>query len=237
MTKYALPLFALIALTSTTALAQQNYDVIPSIDISAEASVKAAPDIADISAGVVTAAPTASAALEANAKSMTAVFKALKDAGIADKDIQTSGLSVQPQYQYEERQAPKISGYQAINNVNVTLHDLKSTGKIVDTLVSQGANQINGPTFSVEKPDALLDEARTEAIVKAKKRAELYATAAGVRIKRILSISENVNAGMPPIRPMMMRAEKAMDMAASSPVSAGNVDLSVMVSVRFELAE
>ncbi len=235
MKKHALLLLATLVLVPHSAKADNEQ--IPSIDISAEASVKATPDIADISAGVVTTAPTAAAALEANAKSMTAVFKALKDAGIEDKDIQTSGLSVNPQYNYEEKKAPTITSYQAVNNVSVVFRDLKSTGKIIDTLVSQGANQINGPTFSVDKPEAALDQARVEAITKAKKRAELYAQAAGVKIKRILSISENFNSGMPPIRPMMMRAEKAMDMAASSPIAAGNVNLSVTVNIRFELAE
>lgn len=205
------------------------------LDISAEASVKAAPDIANVSAGVVTVAKTADAAMKANAKDMTTMFAALKAAGVADKDMQTTGLTVNPQYVYEQNKSPVITGYQANNTVSVNLRDLKNMGPVLDALVAKGANQINGPNFSVEKPDGLLDKARGDAVAKARARAEIYAKAAGMKVSRIVNISENVNMGGP--RPVMMMAARAKmaDAMESSPVAAGEVDMSVTVNVTFEM--
>lgn len=229
---YALLLLAFMA---TPALADDHDDK-STLEITAEVSVKADPDVASISAGVLSTAPTAAAALSDNAKSMTAVYEALKKAGIPAKDIQTAGLNISPQYNYANNEAPKVTGYQASNTVNVILRDLKNTGATIDALVSQGANQINGPTFSVENPDSLLDDARAEAVKKSRARAEIFAKAAGMKIKRVLSMTESLNTNPPP-RPMMaMRAAKAAA-DVSSPVSAGEIDLSVSVTVKYELAE
>src|SRR6185369_14705754 len=112
------------------------------LEVTADANIKAVPDMATVSSGVVTQAPTASEAMSKNAAAMTKVFDALKKAGIKETDIQTSGLSLNPDYAYEEKQAPRITGYQANNNVSVVLHDLTKVGATLDTLVSVGANQI-----------------------------------------------------------------------------------------------
>ncbi|MGL6043122.1 MAG: SIMPL domain-containing protein, partial [Sandaracinobacteroides sp.] len=112
------------------------------LTLSATAEVQAAPDIADIGAGVVTQASEAQAALGANSTQMARVMQALRKAGIADRDIQTSGLSLQPQYRYEQNAAPVLTGFQASNRVQVTLRDVKSAGRVIDTLVTEGANQI-----------------------------------------------------------------------------------------------
>ena len=226
------------ALLALPALAQENCaDKQTTLNISAEAEVKAAPDIAMISAGVLTVSKNADAALKENAVQMNAVFTALKAAGVKDKDMQTSGITISPQYVYEQNKTPQITGYQASNNLNVVIRDLKKMGSVLDTLVAKGANQINGPTFSIENTDAFLDGARKEAVAKARKRAELYAEAAGLKIKRIVTMSESTNFGSPP-RPMMAMAKLAMDEAsAPSPVAKGEIGLSAQVNITYELTE
>ncbi len=203
------------------------------LDVTAEGAVTRAPDIATISAGVVTQAPTAGVAMQQNASRMATTIAALKAAGVADRDIQTSSISLSPQYRYAENKAPEITGYQASNQVNVRFRDIKRSGKILDTLVAQGANQINGPVFSVEQADAAIDEARVAAIKTARARADLYAQAAGLRVKRIISISESQGYSPPPypMPQMVARAEKAADTA----IEPGEQKLSVNVSVSFEL--
>jgi uncharacterized protein YggE len=188
--------------------------------------------VAEIGAGVVTQATDASAAMAENARRMTAVIAALKSAGVAERDIRTSSLSLSPQYRYDNDKPPVLTGYQANNRVTVRFRDMARVGRIVDTLVAQGANQIDGPNLLVDKPDAALDEARNSAVAKARTRATLYANAAGLHVKRILSISES-QAGYnpPPPMPMMMRAQAKADTA----VAAGEQVISVTLNVTFEL--
>jgi len=210
--------------------------------LTAEGRVTRAPDVATFSAGVVSQGKTASEALAANATDMTRVIAALKRAGVADKDIQTSNLSLSPVYQPQrtlpdgtvEPAQPRIVGYQANNSVAVRQRKLGELGKVIDALVSAGANQVNGPGFEVDDPEPAQDEARIAAMKKVRARAELYARAAGLRVGRILSISES--GGWSPPQPAMYRMA-AMDAAPapSSPVQAGELQLSVSVSVQFEL--
>lgn len=202
----------------------------------AEGKVERAPDVADLSAGVVTQAKTATETMRLNAQKMTAVIAALKRAGVADRDIQTAGLNLNPQYLYRENQPPVLTGYQVSNNVAVRVRDLAEMGKTIDALVGQGANQINGPSFRLDKPEPALDEARVAAMAKARQRAELYARAAGLRVKRIMQISES-SATTPPPYPMPVMRNQAMAEAkdASTPISAGEVEASVTVNVVFEL--
>lgn len=220
------------ALAAVPALAQQAP---ATLTLSAEAEVQAAPDIADIGAGVVTQAADAGSALAANSTQMTRVVAALKKAGIADRDIQTAGLSLQPQYRYEQNQPPILTGFQAANRVQVTLRDLKGSGKVIDTLVKEGANQIDGPNFRISAPEPLLDKARAEAVRKARARAELYAQAAGLKVKRITSISE----GFEQRPPMPMMRSVAMAEAAPAapppPIAPGEVGLVARVTMAFEL--
>ena len=203
------------------------------LDIVAEGEVLRTPDIAIVSAGVTNQAPTAGAAMQDNARSMSGVIAALRKAGIADRDIRTSSINLQPQYRYQENQPPQLVGYQASNTVQVTFRKISESGKIIDTLVANGANQINGPSFSVEKADVALDEARTNAIAKARARAELYAKAAGLKVKRILSISEGGMASppMPYPAPRVYMAKTEAD----TTVQPGQSPLSVSVNVSFEL--
>jgi uncharacterized protein YggE len=202
------------------------------LSVSTEAKASVAPDMATVNAGVVTEAATAEAAMSENATRMNAVMAALKRAGIAERDIQTSNISLNPQYQYNQNEPPKLTGYQAQNTVTVKVRALKNLGKAIDAVVAKGSNQVNGVSFSVADPDPALDSARKEALKKARARADLYAQAAGLKVQRIVSISEN--AAPPPQFPvpMMARAEMAK---APTPVSPGEVDLSVTLNVSFEL--
>ncbi len=232
----ALAAFAVIA---TPALAQEappppHAPKPTTLEVMATADVNAAPDVATISSGVVTNAATAAAALAQNAEAMNKVFAALKALGIPAQDIQTHGLSISPQYAYKENEAPTVSGYQASNNVNIRLTKLETVGSVIDALVKEGANQINGPTFGIDKQDPLLDAARTEAITKARARATLMATAAGLKLGRIVSITENATGGFQPPMPMMRMSAMAAE-AAPTTVAAGQLNLTASVTVVFEL--
>lgn len=211
------------------------------LTVSADGRSTRAPDLALFSAGVTTQGKTAAEALTANSADMNRVIAALRKAGIADKDIQTSNLSINPVYGQptfgpngQVIQEPRIIGYQANNQVQVKQRDLKNFGRVLDALVAAGANQVNGPNFMIENADAALDEARVAAMKKARARAELYARAAGLRVARIVSISEG--GGYAPPMPMVFaKAEMAAD-AAPTPVAPGQVESQVSVSVLFELA-
>jgi uncharacterized protein YggE len=174
--------------------------------------------------------------MAANAAAMSRVVAALKAAGVASRDIQTSNLSLSPSFEDGPRpdnRPPRIVGYQASNTVAVRARDLGKLGSIIDSLVSAGANQVNGPDFGLDQPDAALDEARGAAMKVARARAELYAKAAGLKVVRVLSINE-AGGYMP--QPRVFMAAKAMDVAAASPVESGEVATNVNVTVQYELA-
>jgi uncharacterized protein YggE len=202
------------------------------LDVVASGEVTRVPDIARISAGVVTQAPTATAAIQQNAQQMNSVRAALRRAGIADRDIQTSSINLNPEYRYEENRTPILVGYRAGNEVSVRFRDIANTGRILDALVAQGANQINGPMLMLEKPEEALDEARAAALRTAQARAAMYARALGKRVGRILSVSEAGGFYQPP-RPMMEMAQ-ARD-AASTKIDPGEQTVAVSLSVSFEL--
>lgn len=202
------------------------------LDVVAEGRSTRVPDLATIRAGVVTQGTTAQAALSENATRMDRVIAALKRAGVADRDIQTATIQLNPQYRYGENVPPTITGYQATNTVSVRFRDVAKSGAILDVLVREGANQIDGPTLAVDAADAAMDEARTDAIRRARARAELYAKAAGLRLERILVISEGSTALPPQPMPVMaMRAEMAKD----SQVLPGEQEINATVTVRFLL--
>lgn len=203
------------------------------LDIVAQGESKRVPDIAMVTAGVVTQAPDAATALRDNAQRMDRVLAALKRAGVADRDIQTANISLDPQYHYGQNIPPTITGYQATNNVTVRFRDIGRAGAILDALVSTGANQINGPDLTLDDPEAAMDEARLDAMKKARARAELYARAAGLSVKRILQISESGELPRPvPI--MTMRAMSAQSTPVTK-IAAGEQSVNVTLSIRFEL--
>jgi uncharacterized protein len=203
------------------------------LSVSAQAEAKRVPDVATISAGVVTQAADANAAMRANAVQMDKVMAAIKAAGIAERDIQTSGINLNPQYKYVENQEPTITGYQANNTVNLKVRDIGKLGKVLDALVASGANQVNGPSFEIDQPEEAYDEARRGALEKAQARAAMYAKTLGLRVRRIVSISEG--AGFQPPRPMVMMAMARGKAEADTAVSPGETTLSANLDVVFEL--
>jgi uncharacterized protein len=247
MKRFALPLLLAASLVPAAASAQQMNGPAPAmapgntlLTVSAEGRATRAPDLAVFNAGVASTGKTAGEALSANAADMNRVIAALKRAGVADRDIQTSNLSLNPVYAEQRRlpdgrvdqSPPKITGYQVSNTVTVRQRNLAEFGKVIDTLVSAGANQVNGPSFEIDNSDAATDEARIDAVGNARARAELYARAAGLKLVRVLTISES--GGFSPPRPMYRMAADAV--AAPTPVAPGEVALNVTVSVQFELA-
>lgn len=204
------------------------------LDVAATGKTSRVPDLATIRAGVVTQAPTAAAAMSANATRMRDVLAALKRAGVAERDVQTATIGLSPQYRYKEGAAPTITGYQANNSVSVRFRDVAASGRILDALVASGANQIDGPNLSIDKPEAAEDAARTDAVAKARARAELYARAAGLRVDRIVSISETGGYVPQPPMPVMAMARVQAE-AADTAVAPGEQDVSVTLNVRFLL--
>ncbi|USU11423.1 SIMPL domain-containing protein [Sphingomonadaceae bacterium OTU29THOMA1] len=203
------------------------------LDVSAEGRTTRVPDIATIRAGVVSQASTAAAALADNAQRMARVLAALKRGGIAARDIATANVGLSPQYRYTDGQPPALTGYQATNTVSVRFRDVAKAGGVLDTLVAQGANQIDGPNLSIDKPDTALDEARTDAVKQARTRADLYAAAAGMKVVRVISIAEaGQNAGGP-TPPVLFRVQRAAD--AQTSIAPGEQDVTVTLSVRFLL--
>ncbi len=222
------------ALIPASAMAQAPVLAGTRLDISATGEVTRVPDLAVISAGVQTLLPTATGAIEENATRMERVRAALKRAGIADKDIQTSTISLNPEYHYDQNQPPRLTGYRATNTVNVKFRDLKRTGAILDALVAEGANQINGPSLTIDKPDEAVDEARVKAIAAGQARAELYARALGKRVARLLSVSES-GAHVPPPMPMAYARDMAVAAAPKTEIDPGTQQLQVNLSMSFEL--
>ena len=224
---------------SMTANAQTVPAVVASdatlLNVSAQAEARRVPDVATLSAGVVTQAVDGNTAMRDNAVQMDKVMAAIKAAGIAEPDIQTSGINLSPQYRYADNEAPRITGYQANNTVSLKVRDITKLGKVLDSLAAQGANQINGPSFEIDQPEPVYDEARLAALKKAQARAETYAKALGLRVRRIVSINEGGGDFPRPMPMMMMRAQAADGMAKETSVSPGETTLSANLDVVFEL--
>ncbi|MBA3666354.1 MAG: SIMPL domain-containing protein [Sphingomonas sp.] len=232
----ALALGAAMVPAAAMAQAGANIPVLSGtrLDINATGEVTRVPDLAIISAGVQTLKPTATGAIEENATRMERVRAALKRAGIADKDIQTSSINLNPEYRYVENQPPTLTGYRASNSVNVKFRDLKRTGAILDALVAEGANQINGPSLTIDKPEAAYDAARAKAIAAGQARAELYARALGKRVVRLLSVSES-GSYVPPPMPYERDSMMVSARAAKTEIEPGTQQLQVTLSMSFEL--
>nr|WP_243846858.1 SIMPL domain-containing protein [Sphingomonas japonica] len=230
----ALPLLALVPAAAQTQPAAQPPMLLDAtlLDVVAEGRTTRVPDLATINAGVVTQSATAAAAMTANSAAMARVTAALKRAGVADRDIQTSTIGLSPQYRYAENQPPVITGYQASNRVTVRFRDIARSGTILDALVREGANSIDGPTLGLADPDPAMDEARTNAVKRARARAELYARAAGLRVERVLSISEQQQ---PPVGPMPVMMSARMEAKDATEVVPGEQDITAQLWVRFLL--
>jgi uncharacterized protein YggE len=225
---------AAIASLATPALAQT--DVTPAISVTGEGTVSVPPDLAQIDAGVASDAKTAREASEANNAAMGKVLLALKGAGIDEKDYQTSRLSLQPQYANRPGSAvagpATVVGYRASNRVSIKVREITKVASVIDTLVTAGANDVGNINFTVTQASKLLDEAREKAVADARRKAEIYAKAAGVALGAPLSIAEEG-------APVPLFRAKAMAMAPmesrAPPIAQGEETLSVTVSMTWAI--
>jgi len=230
---------ALTILAALPALAQQNGPGPrpATFLLSGEGTAYAAPDIAVLSSGVVSTAPSAREALDANTAAMAKLIESFKTAGIADKDIATSGFSVQPRYVYSQRndgvqEPPKITGYEVRNTVTVKVRDLSKLGGVLDTAVTEGSNQIDNLSFDIDDKAALMNEARRKALADARAKAELYAEAAGVKLGRLRELSEQQFSNPPPVPMMRMEAAAKADV----PIARGEQEIRVQVTATWEIS-
>ena len=221
--------FALVTATWLAAPALAQTMPPPAISVTGEANVSVAPDQAQIDGGVTSDAKTAREATDANNAAMGKVLLALKGAGIEEKDYQTSRLSLQPQYAQNRAAPSPFVGYRASNRVTVRIRDVAKVANVIDVLVGAGATDIGGINFTVSQASKHLDEAREKAIADARRKAEIYAKAAGVTLGEPISISEE-GAPVP-----LYRGKMAAPMAAGAPVAQGEERLSVTVSVSWAI--
>ena len=227
-----LPLVAALFLLSAPAAAETASDIPAAISVTGEAQVSVPPDLAHIDAGVASDAKTAREASDANNAAMGKVLIALKGAGIDEKDIQTTRLSLQPEYAPNRTGPSPIVGYRASNRVTIRLRDVNKVAGVIDTLVAAGANDIGNVSFSVSQASKLLDDAREKAVADARRKAEIYAKAAGVTLGVPLSISEEGTAAP------VFRSKMAVPMtAAPTPIAQGEETLSVSVSVTWAIKQ
>ncbi|PRD57859.1 SIMPL domain-containing protein [Phyllobacterium myrsinacearum] len=238
--KFLAVAFAATAMMAVPFAAMAEEAPRPRITVSGEGEATAAPDMAIVSLVVLQEKPTAREALTANNETMAMVLDAMKKAGIAERDLQTSGFNIDPRYVYPENkqgqppQAPKIVGYAVSNSLSVRVRDLKKVGEILDQSVTLGVNQGGNLTFTNDKPETIVEEARKKAVANAIAKAKTLTAAAGVEVGKVIEISEQTfqprpYGGAP--RAKMMAAE-ASD---SVPVAAGENSYNVTVNVTFEL--
>jgi hypothetical protein len=223
--RFLLPGFLLLALAASPALAAEHL-----VTVTGEATMSVAPDTSIIRIGVTSQDKTAREASEANAKQMSAVLAAIKDSGIADKDVQTSRLSLQPQYDPNRAGAAHLTGFQVTNQVTVKIHDIDKLPGILDRAIAAGANEMSGIEFIVSEQSKLLDQARGDAIADARRKAEIYAHAAGAKVGHVVAIAEGNATTMPPIAMQAMRA-------GGVPVAPGEQTLRAQVTVSYELTQ
>ncbi|MBO9602609.1 MAG: SIMPL domain-containing protein [Novosphingobium sp.] len=237
MFRYAVPLFAaasLGALAVPAAAAEiQIAATGPVVELTVTESVKAKPDIATIATGVTTTAPTAVEAMRQNAAQMNSVIDRIKALGIRAEDIQTSGIGLNAQFDYDQQAQKQVfRGYQASNRVTVVLRRIDDAGKTLDALVAAGATDIGGPDFALEDNTAALAQARAAAVAKAAGQARDYAKMAGFSGVRLLEVNETQSSYAPPMPFVRMDAAMAK---APTPVEPGLVSNAVTITVKYEM--
>ena len=206
----------------------------PVIELTVYESISAEPDLVMVGAGVTADAPTAVEAMRLNAAQMQRVIDRMRSLGIADKDIQTSGIDLSARYDYDrETQRNVFTGYQVSNRVSVKLRKIGETGEVLDALVAAGATDLSGPSFSIEDDTAAKDAARASAVKRAQERAEAYAALYGYSGVRVLAVGESLS-GSVPITEVRLRSVAA-DAAMSAPVMPGEVSTGVSITVKYEM--
>ena len=236
LTFAALPVLAagVFAAAQASAAEIQVQATGPVVELNVTESVKAKPDIATVGAGVSVVAPTAVEAMRQNAQQMSAVVQRIKSLGIAEEDIQTTGINLQAQYDYDQAQRRQVfRGYQSSNQVSVVLRNVEDTGEVLDALVAAGATDINGPQFSIDDETAAKSQARLAALERARTQAMEYAQAAGFSGLRLLEVNETMYSRPP--QPVAYRAMAVAEQAAPTPVEPGMVSSSVTVTVKYEM--
>ncbi len=209
----------------------------PVVELSVAETIASAPDTALFSTGITTVAPTASEALRQNSEAVRTMLKKIQELGIKDKDVQTSGINLNAEYEWvEANQSQRFKGYRVYNTVSVKVRDIDKLGKILDGVVSAGANNLNGPTFFVEKDDGLKAKARASALSRGKAQATEYARAAGYKDVRLLSVAESISDDVSD-DVMQLRKENEPAATDSAPVAPGQVNTSVVVSMQFEMVK
>ena len=223
--------FALVVATATLLATPAVAQPVPpaAISVTGEASVSVPPDLAQVDGGVTSDGKTAREASDANNAAMGKVLLALKGAGIDEKDYQTSRLSLQPQYAPNRSGPSPVVGYRASNRVTIRVRDMTKVANVIDVLVGAGANEVGGINFMVSQASKLLDDAREKAVADARRKADIYAKAAGVTLGEPLSISEE-GSSVP-----LYRGKMAAPMAAGAQVAQGEETLSVTVSVTWAI--
>jgi uncharacterized protein len=202
----------------------------PSLNLSAYGEVKVQPDMASITFGVVTEAPTAAEAMRLNAERMSQVMTALRRAGLNERDVQTAGLNLSAQYDYQQNEPPRLRGYQASNRVTVNIYDLTKVGSTADAVVAAGVNQIDGVSFGLRDPKAAENQARQLAVRALQEKAALYAQALGQPLGQIRSLTEG--GGYAPRPPMPMYAARVVAMdAGGAETSVSGGELSVRIDI------
>jgi uncharacterized protein YggE len=239
MMKPAIAFIAASALTLPAAALAANVDIAatgPVVELNVYESIDVAPDTATIGAGVTTEAATATEALRLNSAEMQKVIARIKALGVAEKDIQTTGINLNARYDYDQAtQRQVFRGYMASNRVSVILRKIDDTGRVLDALVVAGANDINGPSFSIDDDTAAKDAARKRAVERAQAQAKAYATMLGYDGAKVLAISEGLtgNSPMPQMAEMRLSATKS----DAAPVQPGMVQAGVNISITYELVK
>lgn len=230
------PFVALALIAGATALPLRAQDIAPRLTVTGTGEVGAAPDLARFDAGATAEAATAAAALAATSAAMTDIRAVLDGAGIAPADIRTTALSLSPVWSNSYGSGsgkPRITGFQARNQVTVTLRDLAALGPLLDDLATAGANQLGTIRFDLSDEAAALDAARVAAVADARRKAALYAGAAGVTLGPLIRLAE----GTPRIdRPMMAEMALAAD-SRGVPVSEGTLTLRADVTLVYAIGE
>lgn len=190
------------------------------------------PDVADLQLGVSIARPSVDAARADAAAAMTAILAAVRGAGIADRDIRTTLVSVQPRYDYRDGKPPVLTGYDLSNSVLVTVRDLATLGAVIDGSLQAGATSMDSLSFRLDDSSEAERAARLAAVAQARSRADVLAEAAGVEI---VGVSDIVEGGGPGPGYPQPKAARMMLADSATPVQAGTTEVSVSVTVTYRL--
>lgn len=231
--------FQILATVMVLASPAMAADPVATITVTGEGRVDTAPDMATISIGVTTEGDTAKGAMDANTAGLAAAIAQLKSSGVADKDLQTSSLNLGPRYDYNQTKpdgSALITGFMATNTVTVRIRALDTLGTVLDAVVTDGANTLGGVNFGLQDPDPVMDAARKDAVTDARRKADLYAAAAGVKLGKVITISEQ--SGYTPPMPMAMAdASFAKSGGAPVPVQSGEVAVTASVTIVYAIGE